>query len=424
MKRTILIVIGVLFALLVLAVVIAWPRNDMIASTSPGAFAPTAANIARGAYLARAGDCMACHTTRGGAPYAGGRALDTPFGRVIAPNITPERDTGIGAWTADDFWNALHNGKSRDGRLLYPAFPYPSYTRVTRDDSDALYAYLRSLPAHKTPRQPHQLRFPYNQQFMLAGWRLLYFTPGVYVNKQTQSAQWNRGAYLVDGLGHCAACHSGRNRFGASEDGLKGGMIQTLGWYAPSLTSNAEAGLGSWAVPDIVDLLKTGVSQRATVFGPMAEVVRESLQHVSTEDVTAMAVYLKSLPAENAPPAVMPQGPRIERIMAEGRKTYEAQCMECHGADGKGLPPHYPPLAGNRALTMTEAVNPIRIVLNGGFAPTTAGNPQPYGMPPYSHVLSDQEIANVVSYLRASWGNQAEPVTAAQVNRYRGVPLE
>ncbi len=424
MKRTIVLLAALIATLLLLSVLIAWPRNDMIASSSPAAYAATPANIARGAYLAKAGDCMACHTTRGGVPYAGGRALDTPFGRVIAPNITSDRESGIGAWSADDFWNALHNGKSRDGRLLYPAFPYTSYTKVTRDDADALYAYMRTIPAHKSTRQAHALRFPYDQQFMLAGWRLLYFTPAVYTSNKTQSLQWNRGAYLVEGLGHCAACHSSRNRFGASEDGLRGGMIQTLGWYAPSLTSDAEAGLGSWEVPQIVDLLKTGVSERATVFGPMAEVVAQSLQHVSTEDVTAMAAYLKSLPSHSAPPVGMPKGPQVERILAEGKKTYEAHCMECHGADGKGLPPHYPPLDGNRALTMEEAVNPIRIVLNGGFAPTTAGNPRPYGMPPYSDVLSDQEIANVVSYLRASWGNRAPPVTSAQVNRYRGVPLD
>jgi mono/diheme cytochrome c family protein len=283
---------------------------------------------------------------------------------------------------------------------------------------------MLSIPAQKTPSQPHELRFPYNQQIMLAGWRLLYFKPAVYADVAGQSVQWNRGAYLVDGLGHCVACHSSRNQLGASEGILSGGMIQTLGWYAPSLTSDAEAGLGSWEVPHIVDLLQTGISPRATVFGPMAEVVQQSLQHLSTPDVTAMAVYLKALPEDKGPPVTMPTGPRVERVMAEGKKLYENQCIECHGADGKGLPPHYPPLAGNRAITMAESVNAIRIVLNGGFAPATKGNPRPYGMPPFSHVMDDAEVAAVVSYVRASWGNQAPPVTPSQVNRFRSVPLD
>jgi mono/diheme cytochrome c family protein len=424
MKKTVLTALAVIAALLVLAAILAWPRADMIASSSAAAFAPTPANIARGAYLAKAGDCMACHTARGGAPYAGGRAIETPFGRLLAPNITSDRETGIGAWSADDFWNALHNGIARDGRLLYPAFPYTSYTKVTRDDADALYAYMQSVPPQKTPRAPHQLRFPYNQQVMLAGWRLLYFKPQVYAGNSKQNAQWNRGAYLVEGLGHCVACHSSRNPLGASEGSLSGGYLPTLGWYAPSLTSDAEAGLGGWDVPHIVDLLKTGVSPRATVFGPMAEVVQKSLQHLNLDDVTAMAVYLKALPSTPAPPVTMPDGPRVDQMMEQGKKLYGTHCLDCHGADGKGLPPHYPPLAGNRALTMAEAANPIRIVLNGGFAPSTAGNPRPYGMPPFSHALNDQEVAAVVSYLRASWGNQAPPISAFEVNKYREVPLD
>ena len=424
MKRLLLQLLALIAALLLLSVIVAWPREQKIASASPAAYAATPTNIARGAYLATAGDCMACHTVRGGAPYAGGRAIHTPFGQVIAPNITSDREHGIGAWSPDDFWRALHNGKSRNGRLLYPAFPYTSYTKVTRADSDALFAFMQTIPAQQVANKPHQLRFPYNQQILLAGWRLLYFTPEVYTENKTQSAQWNRGAYLVEGLGHCAACHSSRNRLGASDEGLGGGMIQSLGWYAPSLTSDAEAGLGSWEVPHIVELLKTGISPRSTVFGPMAEVVQKSLQHMSTEDVTAMAVYLKALPARKAQPMALPKGPLVDQVLAQGKKLYEAQCMECHGADGKGLPPHYPPLAGNRALTMSEAANAIQIVLNGGFAPATGGNPRPYGMPPYSHAMSDHEVAAVVSYVRMSWGNKAGPVTGSQVNRYRGMPLE
>ncbi|MGZ8294099.1 MAG: c-type cytochrome [Telluria sp.] len=406
------------------AVAIAWPREQFVAASSPAAWAATPENIARGAYLARAGDCMACHTARGGQQYAGGRAIATPFGTMSAPNITPDPASGIGAWSADDFWNALHNGKSRDGRLLYPAFPYPNYTLVSRADSDALYAFLRTVPASTRANDRHALRFPYNQQLSLAAWRLLYFKPAVFQETPARGAEWNRGAYLVEGLGHCAACHSSRNTLGAPDGVLAGGLIPVIGWYAPSLTSDAEAGLGSWEVPHIVQLLRTGVSPRATVMGPMAEVVQESLQHLSVGDVSAMAVYLKSLPNTAAPRERVTPGPQTEQVIAAGKRLYEANCVDCHGSDGKGLPPAYPPLAGNRAITMASPVNAIRSVMNGGFAPGTVGNPRPYGMPPFSHVLDDAEAAALITYLRSSWGNRAEPVSPGEVNRYRAVPLD
>jgi mono/diheme cytochrome c family protein len=423
MKKRALLLAGIVA--LGAALALAWPREQVVGARSPADYAPTPANLARGAYLARAGDCMACHTARGGAPYAGGRAIDTPFGRLWAPNITPDRDTGIGAWSADDFWRALHNGKSRDGRLLYPAFPYTNYTGVTRPDADALFAYLGSVAPVRQPNRAHALRFPYDQQLTLAGWRLLYFRPGVHTPDPGRSAAWNRGAYLVEGLGHCAACHSSRNGLGAAQGPLTGGLIPMLGWYAPSLASNAEAGLGGWEDAHIVQLLKTGVSPRATVFGPMAEVVSQSLQHLTDADLAAMANYLKSLPAAPPAPTGAPEPDEHgKQVIEQGRKLYEQHCTDCHGADGKGAPPGWPPLAGNQALTMTDSVNAIRIVLNGGFAPGTQGNPRPYGMPPFSHLLNDEEVAAVVTYLRASWGNHAPPVSGAQVNRYRGVPLD
>lgn len=396
-----------------------------MATTAGDAGSTPAARIARGAYLARAGDCMACHTSRGGQPYAGGRSLATPFGNLISPNISADRDTGIGAWNADDFWQALHHGKSRDGRLLYPAFPYTSYTKVTRADADALFAFLQSLPAVRQASQPQQLRFPYNQQFMLALWRALYFKPGVFREQLAQSVEWNRGAYLVEGLGHCSACHSARNALGASVDGLSGGLIPMQGWYAPSLQSGREAGLADWNSDEIVTLLQTGVAPRASVSGPMAEVVRASLQHLAPADLRAMALYLKTLPqADGAAPHERSKEPQAEQWLARGAKLYENHCVDCHGAAGAGRAPGYPALAGNRALTMEQAVNPIRIILNGGFAPGTAGNPRPYGMPPFGHVLDDGEVAAVLSYLRSAWGNNAAPVSAAEVNRYRSVPLD
>ena len=424
MKKS-LMALAVLLIAGVGAKVLLWPADDIGPPATLNSLSQ-AQLVARGAYLARAGDCMACHTTRGGVQYAGGRVLATPFGNVMSPNITPDKDTGIGAWSADDFWRAMHNGKSKDGRLLYPAFPYTNYTRVRREDSDALYAYFQSVPPQRQANLPHALRFPYNQQIALAAWRALYFKPAVHQDDPARSVEWNRGAYLVQGLGHCSACHSSRTTLGGSEEGLSGGLIPVLGWYAPSLTSNAEAGLGDWETEHIVQLLHTGVSPRATVFGPMAEVVRQSLQHLEVADVRAMAVYLKSLPDTQPPVKGAPRdtSEAATRQLAQGAKLYDTHCASCHQADGKGVPPGYPPLAGNRAILTDSPVNAIRIVLNGGFAPGTAGNPRPYGMPPYGPLLNDGEVAAVVSHLRASWGNNAPAVTALEVNKYRSVPLE
>ncbi|MYM83238.1 c-type cytochrome [Duganella sp. FT50W] len=403
------------------AVWLFWQIDDIGPPATRTATLTSAERVARGAYLAKAGDCLACHTTRGGQAYAGGRALQTPFGAVISPNLTSDRGTGIGMWSADDFWRALHNGKSRDGRLLYPAFPYTNYTRINRDDADALYAYFQSVPAVNQPNQPHQLRFPYNLQISLAVWRGLYFKPAVFREETGQSVAWNRGAYLVQGLGHCSACHSARNPLGASAgESLSGGMIPAQGWYAPALNAR-----GDWQQAHLAALLKTGTSPRATVFGPMAEVVRQSLQYLDDGDINAIAVYLKALPPAAPPkPFERDTDPEATAFLKAGARLYEKHCVDCHGAGGTGQTPAYPPLAGNQALTMESAVNPIRIVLNGGFAPGTAGNPRPYSMPPFSHALNDMEVAQVVSYLRSAWGNNAPPVSGTDVNRYRAVPLD
>jgi len=418
--KTLRVALLLIVVLALAAVALAWPRAEHIPSSSPAAYALNTANIERGAYLARAGDCIACHTARGGVAYAGGRALETPFGRFYGPNLTPDVETGIGAWSADDFWNALHNGIAKDGRLLYPAFPYTNYTKVTRADSDALFAYFRSLAPQRQPNRSHELGFPYDSQMLLAGWRLLYFRPGVIEAQPARGVEWNRGAYLVEGLGHCSACHSARNQFGANKEGLDGGLIPTLGWYAPSLTSSGEAGLGDWDKDHIVALLGTGISPRGSTTGPMAEVVARSLQHLTADDLGAMASYLKSLPST---PAQRPDRapPADERVLAEGRRIYEASCAQCHGDDGRGKLPAYPPLAGNRAVTLTPAVNAIRMTVNGGFPPGTKGNPRPYGMPPFGHELDDAQVAAVLSWIRTSWGNAAPPVTAVEVNRYRAI---
>jgi len=378
--------------------------------------------ITTGEYLARAGDCVACHTHPGGREFAGGRAMPTPFGNLYVPNITPDEETGIGAWTAEDFYRMMHTGVSRDGTLLYPAMPFASYTKVTRADSDAIYAYLMSVPPVKQKNRPHELRFPYNQRELLVGWRTLYFKQGEFTPDPAQTEQWNRGAYLVQGLGHCAMCHTAVNALGGSSEAkaFEGGMIPNQNWYAPSLTSNREAGLGNWSLKDIHDLLQTGVSHRSTVYGPMAEVTYNSLQYMSDEDVEAMAVYLKALPQRDSEPPPTSQARLVSpNVMELGRRTYEKQCAVCHGDEGKGYPPSLPPLAGNQSITMASPVNSIRMVLNGGYPPGTKKNPRPHGMPPFSHILNDDEAAAVVTYIRVAWDNSGTPVEPRQVNELR-----
>ncbi len=388
----------------------------------PQAVNKTTQVIARGEYLARAGDCVACHSMPGGKEFAGGRAMPTPFGDMFVPNITPDEETGIGAWTPDEFYRMMHTGVSRDGTLLYPVMPFASYSKVTREDSDAIYSYLMSVPPVKQHNRPHELRFPFNNRELLVGWRTLYFREGEYRPDPQQSAQWNRGAYLVQGLGHCAMCHTQVNALGGSSQAkeFEGGMIPNQNWYAPSLTSNREAGLGDWSIADIKDLLQTGVSHRSTVYGPMAEVTYNSLQYLSDEDVEAMAVYLKSLPQRDSEAPPTSQARLVApAVMELGRKVYEQQCAACHGAEGQGHPPGLPPLAGNQSITMSSPVNSIRMVLNGGYAPGTRKNPRPYGMPPFNHILNDEEAAAVVTYIRVAWENSGTPVAPRQVNELR-----
>ncbi|CAH0348355.1 cytochrome c [Aquabacterium sp. CECT 9606] len=391
--------------------------EDPISAGPPG---PASAQlIASGAYLARTGNCMACHTARGGAPYAGGLGIQTPFGTVFTSNLTPDAQTGIGAWSSSEFWRAMHNGRSRDGRLLYPAFPYPNYTHVTRADSDAIFAYLQSLPAVAQANRPHELRFPYNSTLALAAWRALFFKPGQFEPDTRQSADWNRGAYLVQGLGHCNACHASRNALGATSGtlDLSGGLIPVQNWYAPSLTSRHEAGVAEWRLADIIELLKSGVSAQGTVVGPMAEVVLNSTQHWTDADLLAMATYLKALPPSQdvrEPPNIPPPLPD-----SRGAKLYKVHCAQCHGEQGEGVPKAYPALAGNRTVTMASSANLVRMVLAGGFAPSTAGNPRPYGMPPFATVFSNDDTAAVVSYIRSAWGNQAQAVSTLDVIQLR-----
>ena len=407
--------------LLAAAALVAWLNvygEDPLVGNA-GSFVATPEQVARGAYLARAGNCAACHTDRGGAAFAGGKGIATPFGTVYASNLTPDARTGIGGWSAAQFWRAMHNGRSADGRLLYPAFPYPNFTEITHADADALFAFLRSQVPIGQPNRPHALRFPYNLQAALAVWRALFFSPGVYEPVVERSVQWNRGAYLVRSLGHCAACHSPRNAFGATRDSLElsGGLIPLQNWYAPSLASSAEAGVADWSSTDVAALLKNGLAPRGAALGPMAEVVFRSTQYLSDPDIAAMTEFLKSLP--QTPPHAVDAAKLDKDVRAHGESLYKDHCAACHGASGEGgTGPNgvvYVPLAGNRKVSLETPANFIHIVVNGGFPPTTAGNPRPYGMPPFGPSLKDEEIAVLATYVRGAWGNAAPAVSALDV---------
>lgn len=412
--------LAVLLVLLASLAAAVWWLGVRDASPGPtGATAPIRADEARarGAYLAKAGNCVGCHTRRGGEPLAGGRAIATPFGTVYSSNLTPDAQTGIGLWSADDFWRALHHGRSRDGRLLAPAFPYTSLTRVTRADADALYAWLMSQPPVAEANRAHALRWPFGTQAALAVWRALYFRAGEQAVDPAQSAEWNRGAYLVQGLAHCAECHGARHALGGLKaDGDTGGQLPMQEGYAPSLHRAAEAGVADWPLADIVALLQTGQSSRGHASGPMAEVVRQSTQYLTDADLQAMAVYLKSLPQQ---PEASAAASAATGSGQTGKRLYEDHCARCHGERGEGVSGAYPPLAGNRAVLMADTTNLVQAVLHGGFAPATAGNPRPYGMPPFVLVLDDAQIAAVLSHLRSAWGNAAPKVTELEVNRVR-----
>ena len=402
-----------------LALAIAWQLRAETLPPVAGVPAASAEQLERGAYLARAGNCMACHTARGGQSYAGGRFIDTPFGRVVAGNLTPDAQTGLGLWSPQAFRRALHEGRSRDGRLLVPAFPYTHTTLLSDDDVDALYAHLRQLPPVQQAQPAHALRFPYNTQAALALWQLLQFQPQRFVPDAARTAEWNRGAYLVNGLAHCAACHGSRDPMGGLRQAFGAAEMPDGRWFAPSLRDPAQGGLQAWPTERIVALLRDGTVAdgpgHATVMGPMAEVVFDSTQHLRADDLRAIAVYLKDLPVQAEP--VSEVEPAAPAQMDLGQRIYKQHCADCHGAQGQGAAGAYPPLAGNRAVVMASPVNMVQAIVSGGFVPATAGHPQPYGMPPFRTLLSPAEIAAVASFVRQSWGNRAGAVSSLDAQR-------
>jgi mono/diheme cytochrome c family protein len=373
--------------------------------------------IERGRYLAIAGDCTACHTTPGGKPFAGGRAIETPFGSLLAPNLTPDRETGIGAWSDEDFINALQHGRGRGGERLYPAMPYNYYTKMTRDDALAIRAYLDALEPVHNDVIANQLPFPFNIRLSMIGWNALFFKDGPFTPTPGKSDEWNRGAYLVEALGHCGACHTAKNFLGGDKTSgaLQGGVLQ--GWYSPNLTGDARTGLGDWSVEDVVTYLKSGHSRMTAATGPMAEVVADSTSQLSDTDLSAMATYLKDqASAGTASPTPVAAD---DRAMRAGQAIYVDNCAACHTNEGAGITTLFPTLKASPIVQAADATSLIRIVLQGAQSVATDRAPTGPSMPALGWKLSDDQVAAVITYIRNDWGNAASAISASDVKASR-----
>jgi mono/diheme cytochrome c family protein len=373
--------------------------------------------VERGRNLATVGDCMSCHTAAGGKPFAGGRPIDTGFGIIYTPNITPDKQTGIGGWSDDAFYGALHEGRDDEGRYLYPAFPYPWFTKASREDVLAIKAYLDSLAPVQQPNRPPQLAWWLRWRPLMAPWNLVNFDAGQYQPDATKSAQWNRGAYLVQGLGHCGDCHTAKKLFGGPvrDESLQGGTWQ--GWYAPNLAGDERDGLGAWSKDEIVEFLKTGSTAKTAAVGRMTEVVANSTSRFSDDDLMAVATYLKDLPARTHAERATP--PLDRASFARGEAVFTDNCAACHMSDGRGMPGIYPPLAGNPVLQGRDASTVIRTVLEGARMVATKEKPTGAAMPGFAWKLDDRQLVDVVNYVRNAWGNRASLTDMDAVARLR-----
>jgi mono/diheme cytochrome c family protein len=373
------------------------------------------AQVDHGRYLVELGDCVACHTTQGGQRFAGGRTVETPFGKLLSANITPDPQTGIGQYTADDFYRALHEGVDREGHHLYPAFPYNYYTKIAREDSDAMYAYIRTIPAVKNELHSNQLPFPFNIRALMVVWNWMFFDKGEYRADNSKPPQWNRGAYLVEGLGHCEACHTPKNILGGPKvnNAFHGGRFGE--WFAPDLTRNQRVGLGAWKDPALREFLRKGVNEHSAASGEMGEVVAFSTSQMSDADLDAVVSYLRTVPAS---PDAKVQAPDA-KLMKAGESIWQDSCSACHRMDAGGVPRFFPPLQHDPNVQQTDPTTLIHFVLAGTRKVPTDNAPTPLAMPAYEWKLSDDQIAAVLTYVRNSWGNVAQPVQAQEVAEVR-----
>jgi mono/diheme cytochrome c family protein len=388
--------------------------------------AESAGSTARGEYLARAGDCVACHSAPGGKAFAGGLKMGTPLGAIFATNITPDIETGIGTYTVQDFDRAVRGGVAKDGRRLYPVMPYPSYAKVTDEDVQALYDYfMRAVPPAHQVNQPSEIPAYLSPRWPLAIWNALFVGGTGFTANPQKDTQWNRGAYLVEGLGHCGACHTARG-WAFEEKSLDAGSPDFLaganldGWYAPSLRQNLATGLGGWSQAEIVEFLRTGHNRHGSAYGSMRDVINNSTPYLTDDDLNSIAAYLASLPASTVQKAPVPDDTTAKALLegtdaTPGAAIYAGQCQFCHKETGAAAPPFLPALAGNPTVLDKDPASLINIVLNGSAPLVVKGSPSPYRMPQFRAQLTDQQIADVVTFIRNGWGNSAPPVSVSEI---------
>jgi mono/diheme cytochrome c family protein len=381
--------------------------------------------VTRGKYLTKAADCEVCHTAEGGQAFAGGRAFPTPFGVLYSPNITADRETGIGTWTDEDFITAVHKGISKDGQRLYPAFPYESYTLLEDADVRAIRAYIFSLPVARATAPPNGLKFPYDQRWLMGIWSAFYNPDRRFQPLQNRSPEWNRGAYLVEGLGHCGDCHTPRNLAQALDNRRKFEGAVVDGWRAYNITSDKVSGVGEWSDAELIEYLHAGHAVgRGSVGGPMAEVVDASLSHLLPADMRAMVVYLRSIPAirtrDLLAPKASPASDMPKRVDAGadplGEQIFAGSCASCHGWSGVSLLTSAATLTGDRAVNDASAVNVAQMILSGANRRTPEGE---LLMPAFGSAYSDTEIAAVANYVTARFGATSSHLTARDVAEFR-----